>query len=275
MLAGVPHVRSDDRSIHYLDQGRGVPVVLVHSSGLSSRQWSRLSARLVEQYRVVAPDLLGAGASDPVPRDEPFHYSQDVRALDAVLDEVGERFHLVGHSYGGLVALTSARERSDRVLSVSVFEPVVFGVLWSKNDRAGIADLEDYDADGSFFDDRTGGDEAWLERFIDWWQGKGAWRALAEPAKSAFSAVGRKVFQEVRSLTADRTPHDAYAALSMPALVMSGERSPLAARRAADILAETVPNAELVRFEGAGHMAPLTHGQAVNDRIIAHLRSAV
>lgn len=270
----MPTVRYDSYSVNYQDQGKGVPVVLVHSSGLSSRQWSRLSARLAESHRVIAIDLLGSGASDPVPRDAPFHFSTDVGALEAVLATIGEPFHLVGHSYGGLVALTAARKRPDRVLTIALFEPVVFGVLWSKDDRAGIADLVEYDHDGSFFDDATGGDERWMECFVDWWQGAGAWRQLQEPTRNTFLGVGRKVFQEVRSLTADRTPHDAYAPLAMPALLLSGDRSPLAARRVAAILAETLPNAELVTIEGAGHMAPLTHAQTVNDRIVAHLARA-
>jgi pimeloyl-ACP methyl ester carboxylesterase len=270
----MPTARFDSYSINYQDQGNGVPVVLVHSSGLSSRQWSRLAARLAERHRVVAPDLLGSGGSDPVPRDEPFDFSKDVGALEAILETIREPFHLVGHSYGGLVALTSARRRPDRVLSIALFEPVAFGVLWSKDDRAGIADLVDYDRNGTFFDDATGGDEGWMERFVDWWQGPGAWRLLPQATRNTFLSVGRKVFQEVRSLTGDRTPHDAYAALAMPVLLLSGDRSPLAARRVAAILAETIPNAELVTFEGAGHMAPLTHAQAVNDRIVEHLRRA-
>lgn len=275
-MRSVPSVRSQDRAIHYLDRGAGPLVVLVHSGGLSSRQWARFAARLSGTYRVVAPDLLGSGASDPVPPDEPFDYRQDVAALDAVLDAVldaGARCHLVGHSYGGLVALTSARLRPARVRSLALFEPVCFGVLYSAGDREGIANLEDYDHDGTFFDDASGGSEAWLERFVDWWQGQGAWRGLADPAREAMIGVGRKVFQEVRSLTADRTPHEAYAGLSLPALLMTGERSPIAAQRVCEILARTMPRATLERFADAGHMAPLTHGHAFGERVTAFFRA--
>ncbi len=270
----MPHVTSNGRSIFYLEQGEGVPVVLVHSGGMSSRQWTRHIARLSTTHRCVAPDLLGAGASDAVPPDAPFHFSADVDALDAVLDLLEGDYHLVGHSYGGLVALTAARRRPERVRSLALFEPVAFGVLWSMDDREAIANLEDYDADGTFFDDASGGREPWMERFIDWWQGQGAWRSLAPPAREAFLRVGRKVFQEVRSLTADRTPHEAYATLTMPALLMTGARSPLAARRVCEILARTLPEGSLERFEEAGHMAPLTHSHAVGERIAAHIRAA-
>lgn len=271
----MPIVRVQDRSVHYLDQGAGIPVVLVHSSGLSSRQWTRLAGRLSSQARrVIAPDLLGSGASDPVPADQPFHFDEDVAALEGVLDTLEGRYHLVGHSYGGLCALTAARHRPERVISLALFEPVAFGVLYSEGDRDGIASLEDYDPDGTFFDDAAGGREPWLERFIDWWQGEGAWRGLPDPARAAFLKVGRKVFQEVRSLTLDRTPLEAYRALTMPALFMSGARSPLAARRVCEIFARALPAARLVTLEDAGHMGPLTHGQTVAEHILAHLAAS-
>lgn len=269
----MPTVRAHGRNVHYLDQGAGVPVVLVHSGGLSSRQWSRMAGRLGAR-RIIAPDLLGSGASDPVPGDEPFHFDRDVEALDAVLDTLEAPYHLVGHSYGGLIALMAAKARPERVRSLSLFEPVAFGVMYSAGAEDGIRNLEDYDSDGTFFDDAAGGGEAWMERFIDWWQGQGAWRGLSDSARAAFLRVGRKVFQEVRSLTADRTPHSAYGEVKAPALLMTGARSPLAARRVCEVLARSLPNARLVTLEDAGHMAPLTHGQAVATLILEHIEAA-
>lgn len=267
-------VRSNGRAIFVRDQGSGVPVVLVHSGGLSSRQWSRVTSRLIATHRVIAPDLLGSGESEGVPPDEPFDFAQDVAVLDAVLSRIDGPYHLVGHSYGGLVAITHARKHPARVRSLSLFEPVAFGVLHSAGDAEAIRDLEREDDDGTFFDDAIGGTEPWMRRFIDWWQGAGTWSSLPDPSKAAFLKVGRKVFQEVRSLTADRTPHDAYRHLSMPALLMTATGSPLAARRVCTILAETLPRAELVVIPNAGHMAPLTHAHEVGDRIAAHVRAA-
>jgi pimeloyl-ACP methyl ester carboxylesterase len=268
----MPVTRSNGRAIHYRDQGSGVPVVLVHSGGLSSRQWSRITSRLISTHRVIAPDLLGAGESDDVPPDEPFDFATDVGALDAVLATIDGPYHLVGHSYGGLIALTHARKHPSRVLTMGLFEPVAFGVLRSANDTEAVRDLEREDDDGRFLDDSFGGTEPWMQRFIDWWQGAGTWASLPDPSRAAFLKVGRKVFQEVRSLTADRTPHDAYRHLEMPVLLMTATRSPLAARRVCAILAETLPHAELVVVPDAGHMAPLTHGHEVGDRIAAHVR---
>jgi pimeloyl-ACP methyl ester carboxylesterase len=270
----MPSLVVHGRRLHFLDAGEGPPVVMIHSGGLSSRQWSRIAGRFTGTHRVIAPDLLGAGSSDPVPPGE-FHFHEDVAAVEGLLAALGvERYHLIGHSYGGFVGATAALRAPERVRSLGLFEPVAFGVLYSWGDEEGIRDLEDYDHDGTFFDDATGGQEPWMERFVDWWQGPGAWRSLPEPSRQAFLRVGRKVFQEVRSLTADRTPHEAYAALRAPALLLRGSRSPVAARNVCAILAEALPRAELVTLEGAGHMAPLTHAQDVGGRLVAHVRAA-
>jgi pimeloyl-ACP methyl ester carboxylesterase len=273
----VPYVRSGDRRIHYHEAGAGVPVVLVHSSGLSSRQWHRIGEILSKSHRVIAPDLLGAGESDGVDPDAPFELDEDVNAVDAVLDTLGEcgsggAFHLVGHSYGGFLALSLARRDPSRVRSVTVFEPVAFGVLYSSQLGQTIREVEAIDADGTFFDDATGGDERWMERFVDWWQGEGAFRALPERSRSLFLSQGRKVYQEVRELGQDRTPHQAYESLAMPTLVLSGERSPAPARKIAAVLASVIPDATLEEIAGAGHMAPLTHARAVGERIASFLR---
>ncbi|MCB9594758.1 MAG: alpha/beta hydrolase [Sandaracinaceae bacterium] len=259
-------------SVEYRDAGEGAPVVLLHSGGLGARQWTRLAGRLEGAHRVIAPSFLGTAGTSGVPRDADFHFHQDVALVEGLLDALGVGpAHVVGHSYGGLVGLTLARRQPRRVLSLALFEPVAFGVLYSTDDAEGIRDLEREDDDGAFFDDAVGGQEPWLERFIDWWQGPGSWAAMSDAGRETFLAVGRKVYQEVRSLTADRTPHDGYGEVRAPTLLMTAERSPLAARRVVAILGEHLPNATVSFFPGAGHMAPLTDGHTVNAAIVEHL----
>src|SRR4051812_17287406 len=102
----------------------GPPVVLVHSTGMSSKQWRRLSERLSERHRVLLPDLIGYGESTAWPRGEIFHWHLDVLAIEATLDALDAPAHLVGHSYGGLVALAAALHRPRAVRSLSLIEPV-------------------------------------------------------------------------------------------------------------------------------------------------------
>ncbi len=260
--------------LHVVTAGRGAPVVLLHSGGMSSRQWRRLSAALEPDHRVLAVDLLGSGENPLWPKDEPFDFSLDVEAVAQLIRPLGEPAHLAGHSYGGLLALTLARLHPQLARSVAVYDPVAFGVLHDAHDEEGLADLARAERDPVFTDAARGGSAEWLERFVDYWNGPGAWRALPEPTRAGFERVGRKVFLEVASLMKDRTPLSAWRSLELPVLLLGGERSPPAARRVLALLAQALPKATLHPVAGAGHMGPITHGDEVNARIAAHVRAS-
>jgi len=260
-----------EHTLAYSDAGRGTPVVLLHSGGLSSRQWGRLADELSASHRVIAPDFLGYGRSSPWPRDREFHFRLDVRAIVSLVDFLSEPVHLVGHSYGGFVALLVALERPGRVRSLALFEPVAFGVLHSSSDTAARSSLTDGGVEASLLDPAIGGEEPWLRAFVDYWNAPGAWDRLPEPARASFRAVAGKLFGEVRSLLLDRTPHQAYATLRVSTLLVSAESSPLAARRVVAHLADVIPGARVRTITGAGHMAPITHADVVNGLVTDHI----
>ena len=259
-------------------------MVALHSGGMSGRQWKRLADRLAPSFQVMLPDFLGSGESPPWPDpsapdpsiapDALFDFHTDVDEVSALLASLAKPVHLIGHSYGGLIALTVAREHHAQVRSLAVYDPVAFGVLYDAHDEEGLADLGRAAEHPVFLDDEQGGNEAWFEAFVDYWNGTGAWKALPQPARDSFLRVGRKVYGEVRSLMNDRTPKAGYAELTMPALLLSGERSPAAARRVEAQLASALPAARLETIAGAGHMGPITHAGEVNALIQAHLEAA-
>jgi pimeloyl-ACP methyl ester carboxylesterase len=235
--------------------------LLIHSGGFTSRQWRKLSELLGTAFDVIAPDLLGY--AQPWPDGEPFHFRQDLDYLETLLTEP---MHLVGHSYGGFLALQLAVRQPDKVRSIAAYEPVAFGVL---------DEIEDADAvEKLHLVSREWTGDPWLAGFVDWWNGRGAWDRMNEETRNAFRSVGWKVYQEVMSLGADRTPAAAYRSITAPTLIMSGELTPLPSRRVAQRLVQTLPDARLRIFEGVGHMGPISHAAAVNEEIAKHLREA-
>jgi pimeloyl-ACP methyl ester carboxylesterase len=241
--------------------------LLIHSGGFTSRQWRKLGELLAPGYRVLAPDLLGYGESK-WPDGEPFHFRQDLDLLESLLDEPA---HLVGHSYGGFLALQLALRRPELVRSIAAYEPVAFGVLDEVEDADALAGLGGVKRE--WVPDASGADEGWLRAFVDWWNGAGAWDRLGDATRGAFRSVGWKLFQEVMSLGADRTSRATYATISAPTLLLGGELSPLTERRVVQRLAGALPHARLRLFDGVGHMGPISHAALVNDAIAAHLQA--
>src|SRR5438045_1111417 len=125
----MPTTSVNGARIAYAETGRGETVVLLHASASSGAQWRSLTECLQGRCHVLAPDLHGYGQTDP--RPEPaLPGLGDVAALvDAILGRDTQRIHLVGHSYGGAVALRLASDRPARLLSLTLIEPVAFHLL--------------------------------------------------------------------------------------------------------------------------------------------------
>jgi len=255
--------------LHVEDSGGdGDRVLLLHSSGLSGRQWRRLATEIVTRgMRAVVPDLSGHGRSEAWPEPQPFSFRTDVERVLKIL--AAKPAHVVGHSYGGFVALQAALAAPGQVRSLSLFEPIAFGVL----------DARDRDARDVLMDiDMTWGSSAegrerWLRTFVDFWAGAEGWNSLREEARGEFRRVAWVVREGVRTMVEDATSVDAYAAFQFPLLLLSGEKSPLPARRVVERICERVPGARRVTIEGAGHLAPVTHADAVNQVLVEALLS--
>lgn len=107
--------------MHYLEAGRGDPLVLIHTNGGSVHQYADSVPRLATRFRVIAWGIPGQGDSDPLPR----HYSIEdyCAALAAFLDTLGvDTAHVAGCSCGGSISLGFASLYPQRTLSSVIAE---------------------------------------------------------------------------------------------------------------------------------------------------------
>jgi pimeloyl-ACP methyl ester carboxylesterase len=109
----MPTAQLGDLRCHYLEEGSGPPLVLLHGLGSSARDWEFQFHVYSRTFRVIAPDLRGFGATQ---RKGPFCIEQFATDLWALLARLGiDRFRLVGYSMGGAVALQMAVSQPWRV----------------------------------------------------------------------------------------------------------------------------------------------------------------
>lgn len=257
--------------IEYLDVGKGEPVVLLHSSGSSHAQWRALVERLGERYRVLAPDFYGYGGSSQWPGGRPFHLECEAEIVLALLARVNERAHLVGHSYGGAVALRVAGLRGDLLRSLTLFEPVAFHLL-KGTDAAALAEISEV-ADTVRRAIACGDYVAGFGRFFDYWNSPGASTQIPADKRYVMAARLAKIGLEFHAALSEPTRPDDFRFMTVPTLLVSGSKSPLPTRRICELLMPVLPRAQLKTIDGAGHMAPLTHGAQVSALVTAHIEA--
>jgi len=119
-----------DTTIHHIEAGAGAPVVLLHGNPTSSHAWRNVLPHLGDGLRVLAPDLVGMGGSGKP--DIPYRFVDHARYLDAWFDalDLGEVV-LVGHDWGGALALDRAARHPDRVRGVALMETIIRPLTWA------------------------------------------------------------------------------------------------------------------------------------------------
>jgi pimeloyl-ACP methyl ester carboxylesterase len=117
-----------------VDEGRGVPVVLLHGIGRSAHVWQNVITQLDQKkYRALAFDLLGFGMS-PKPTWPKYDVDDHARAVIASIEKLrlNQRIILVGHSMGSLIAVRVARLRPDLVKHIVLYEMPLYDGLPEK-----------------------------------------------------------------------------------------------------------------------------------------------
>ncbi len=91
-------------AVHYRDEGRGFPIVLIHGTSSSLHTWDAWTKELVRQYRVIRMDIPAFGLTGPS-KARDYSPAAYVRFLDDFLKKIDiQKFHLAGNSLGGLIA---------------------------------------------------------------------------------------------------------------------------------------------------------------------------
>lgn len=259
------------------DQQTAAPVIALHCSGAGATQWRQLGETLGTmnaRYALIAPEHYGCDSAGPWSGERAFTLADEAARTVEIIDRHRGKVHLVGHSYGGGVALRAALERPHGVASITLYEPSAFHLLKGMGVRgaaefAEILAIAARTAEGVVAGDLRGA----ASSFVDYWSGRGAWSALRPSVQAMLTRWVPKAPLDFRALIHEPTPASAYANLRIPTLVMRGEHAPAPTRLIAETLPGLMPAAKLIVVPDAGHMGPLTHAQAVNAAIVRHIEA--
>jgi pimeloyl-ACP methyl ester carboxylesterase len=237
-------------------RGSGPPVVFVHGTIVDAETTWRRQLALAGRWSLVIANRPGFGASPPLPRGD-FEVEAPLFA-----ELLGEGAHLVGHSYGAVIALLAAAERPEAVLSLTVSEP---GAL----KLAGTPEAERMIADGErLFALR---DEISPADFLRYFRsGAGSSRATPGELPEELLRGAELAMAERPSWEAD-LPLERLAAAGFPVLAVSGGHSPVF-EAVADAIAERLGGERAV-IEGRGHNVPAT-GDPYNELLERFLAGA-
>ncbi|XVV15726.1 alpha/beta fold hydrolase [Actinoplanes sp. CA-131856] len=227
-------------------EGAGTPVVLLHGSGGGLHSWDPLVAQLADTYELWNPARRGYAPSDVPPARKSF--KDETADVAAILTAVGRPAHLVGASYGAILALHTAATVAvasppSALLSLTVFEPPLFAI------GPHIALLLDRYRNCFERDDHAGmfavlNEVTQVPRRIA--------AAFGPPSRNPAAEAGW--LHDLEAL-ADDDPHFA-ADLTVPTLILQGADTWDPMPASMDALAAALPHAHRISWPGQSHFAP-------------------
>ena len=237
-------------------------VLLLHSSQSASSQWRLLMQTLAEHFNILAIDLLGYGNAPKPEATAHFRLQQEVPRIQQAVEtaDISGPVIVIGHSYGGALALKMAADEAIAINKIALYEPVSFHVL--PEDSPGMQEIR------QISDAMHGKDDVVCTRtFVDYWNQPGYFDALPTKIQGLMVQQAKKVALDFDALLNETLSLDDYSQLQQPVLLLTGEYTRRSAKAVVRALGSVLSHLQLKEV-AAGHMGPLTHPAEVNPLII-------
>ncbi len=250
---------------YYKQQGSGPPIVFIHGSFASTSTWNGMIDVLGETHHCISIKLPGhCGMPDPQDFSSPT-METELAVVESVVNKLvgSEPVHLVGHSYGGVVALAQALKGNLALNQLTLFEPVAVWIFEAAKDAMMSKQVEQF-----------------LQRYrhdvsqqvphvcgqgIDFWGGEGAFETLPDFIKDSMDLM---VSNNIRHWDIADTVNVNLAdvqKITTPTRLVSGSQSSVVAHAIINHLDEQLPNSKKYIVESASHFLVTSHaGECAN-----------
>jgi pimeloyl-ACP methyl ester carboxylesterase len=277
----MPYFERGNVKIYYQDAGKGEPFIANHGLSEDANYWSDtgVTAKLAEKYRVIAYDMRAHGRT--VVSREPYGYDADTMAedIDALADHLKlDKFHLLSHATGGMVAVRYAMKRSERLLSLLLTDtgsatrpqfpgvtPEQFEVVW----RQGAEKRKTLNA-AQIIEGTKANPGVFLFKMAEGPNAERGWRIYGDFVKRQDTVAIGNFMADFYN---DPDPHiEGLRQIKCPTLILLGEFDAVFIEPS-KLLAKEIPNNKHVVIPGVGHMTAIEATDETMLEILNFLRT--
>ncbi|MDF0579844.1 alpha/beta fold hydrolase [Bradyrhizobium yuanmingense] len=255
--------------IDYSEQGTGPTIVFVPGSWATGSDWSGIIEALDNRFRAVTTSLPGYGGTRESRTADGCSIDRSSETVEAVIRRAGGPVHLVGHSYGALICLDVALCGLMPLMSLTLIEPVAFGLLRQAGD---LAHYEQWTALRDKYMRSFDAGEREAARYVfDYLGSPGGFDAL--PPRMREHVLDRTP-SHILDMCSGFDPSIAgLANILLPTRIVRGARTASSLYKCADILSRAMPNASLHTVEEAGHFMTATHAAELAGLVRDHVKN--
>ena len=228
---------------------------------------------LQADFLVRAVNLFGYGKTSPWSSDRAQRLEDQAALVEAALPPDAEKICLVGHSFGGSVAMKAAARLSQRVRRLVLLEPNPFYLLRQGGHTSAFAEIMEL----CNLVKTRGALGAWSEAaegFADYWGGAGTWQKMPIERREVFAEALKPVYFEWDAVMNETTPVTQWAALLPSATLLASDANTVRPiREITALLRQAFPSWTYQEIPAGGHMAPLSRPDLVNPIVRSFLLS--
>ena len=261
--------------MHYIEKGKGEPIILIHGAIGDYNVWALQMDTLAKNHRVIAISRRYARPNPQPSRDDSFDCTVDLHAKDlkAFMKKMNiPSAHLMGHSYGAMIALQTAIDHPSMVKSLVLGEPAVETMLsGSVEGDSLIADFRS-NANVAVSLYKEGKDEETIRQFLKTVLGSDeAYNIVPQAVRDGWvqNLVEGICISETQDLAS--ISREELRQIKTPALLIKGEYSPAYLALASDSLNVVMPNSELKLLPKASHGLQGENPSEFNKYVLAFL----
>jgi len=254
----MPYTNVGDNKLHFLEEGTGEALFLLHGNAGSGRVWNRVISELASSYRVIAHDRQGFGESDKseIGSFSPHDYATELRNLMDALNI--DKAHVCGLSLGGMIAQCFALMYPERVNGL-----VLVGTTADRTGRSVPDTLAELERDGW---------PAVSKRLVQsWFRPESDPDDIAEAYEIALQSSQRMRELTLTALGSFDIKSDIHRIIA-PTLVIVGEQDQTCPLSMAEIIRKSVAGSRLVTIPACAHLVPVEQPQAFLETLSSFLR---